>query len=223
MDALYETRDLHFERRAFNSKEKHFPYYCLYDQGRPGDYEVRQENPIGRLHCPSELAGEKHILPLSSLGSRETPWIKEEFGRQREMVGSVGGIRNKADILHLTQNRDSMTSDDAERTFQNILGDQTTGLDVVRDPKSVDGVEHVIRTRGKSFDLRGYFPVIDRLNFDFTLVVGIPLSGSDLVFVDCDKLKGVGEFAGWFDPFHAAELTVLRDAHFRWEQRLGQE
>jgi len=89
----------------------------------------------------------------------------------------------------------------------------------MRDPESVDGVEHVVRARGKAFDLRGDFPVVDRFDLDLALVVGVTLPRRDLVFVHRDKLEGMRELASWFDALRVAELTIFRDSDFRWEQR----
>ena len=63
------------------------------------------------------------------------------------------------------------------------LWDQSARLNIMRDPESVDGVEHVVRARGKAFDLRGDFPVVDRFDLDLALVVGVALPRRDLVFV----------------------------------------
>ena len=61
------------------------------------------------------------------LRARKAPRIEEKFRRHGEMVGSIGGVGNQSNVLHLTQNRDSMTRDDAERTFQNVLMKKENG------------------------------------------------------------------------------------------------
>ena len=60
-----------------------------------------------------------------------------------------------------------------------------SSLNIVRDSEAVDGVEHVIRAGGKAFDLGGDFSVVDRLDLDLAVVVGITLTGGDLVLVNC--------------------------------------
>ena len=53
--------------------------------------------------------------------SRESPWIEKELGGEWEMVGTVGGVRDQSDVLHLTQDRDSMSRDVTQGTFQHVL------------------------------------------------------------------------------------------------------